>query len=86
MSARAGADGSIPTAIRRMTCATPPPASPVESASYTVQARSLVVLFALGTDETLGAVRAVIAPRRRIAMTSEADASIACWTRQKRSS
>jgi isoamylase len=31
-----------------------PPASPVESGSYTVQARSLVVLFALGTDETLG--------------------------------
>jgi glycogen operon protein len=29
-----------------------PPASPVESASYTVQARSLVVLFALGADET----------------------------------
>jgi glycogen operon protein len=36
-----------------------PPASPVESASYTVQARSLVVLFALGADETLGATRAV---------------------------
>jgi glycogen operon protein len=29
-----------------------PPASPVEGASYTVQARSLVVLFALGTGET----------------------------------
>jgi glycogen operon protein len=36
-----------------------PPASPVESASYTVQARSLVVLFALGRDETLGAARTV---------------------------
>jgi isoamylase len=36
-----------------------PPASPVESVSYTVQARSLVVLFALGTDETLGAARTV---------------------------
>jgi glycogen operon protein len=30
-------------------------ASPVEGVSYTVQARSLVVLFALGTDETLEA-------------------------------
>jgi isoamylase len=39
-------------------CATPP-ASLVESVSYTVQARSLVVLFALGTDETLGAARTV---------------------------
>jgi glycogen operon protein len=36
-----------------------PPASPVESASYTVQARSLAVLFALGRDETLGAARTV---------------------------
>jgi glycogen operon protein len=36
-----------------------PPASPVESASYTVQARSLVVLFALGRDETFGAARTV---------------------------
>jgi isoamylase len=32
-----------------------PPAPPVEGVSYTVQARSLVVLFALGTGETLGA-------------------------------
>jgi glycogen operon protein len=32
-----------------------PPAPPVESRSYTVQARSLVVLFALGSGETLGA-------------------------------
>jgi glycogen operon protein len=36
-----------------------PPAPPVEDASYTVQPRSLVVLFALGTDDTLGAERAV---------------------------
>jgi len=32
-----------------------PPAAPVEGVSYTVPARSLVVLFALGKDETLGA-------------------------------
>jgi glycogen operon protein len=31
-----------------------PPAPPVRAMSYTVQARSLAVLFALGTDETLG--------------------------------
>jgi glycogen operon protein len=31
-----------------------PPASSVESGSYAVQARSLVVLFALGADEALG--------------------------------
>jgi glycogen operon protein len=36
-----------------------PPASPVEGVSYTVQARSLVVLFVLGRDETLGAARTV---------------------------
>jgi glycogen operon protein len=36
-----------------------PPASPVEGVSYTVQARSLVVLFVLGRDETLGAGRTV---------------------------
>jgi glycogen operon protein len=36
-----------------------PPAPPVEDASYTVQPRSLVVLFALGTDDTLGTERAV---------------------------
>ena len=40
-----------------------PPAHPVEAVSYTVQPRSLVVLFALGTDETLGAVRAVSSRR-----------------------
>jgi glycogen operon protein len=32
-----------------------PPATPVEGTSYTVHARSLAVLFALGTDETPGA-------------------------------
>jgi glycogen operon protein len=41
-----------------------PHASPVERASYTVQPRSLVVLFALGTDEMLAATRTV-KPRRR---------------------
>jgi len=34
-----------------------PPASPIDSARYTVHARSLVVLFALGGDETLGTPR-----------------------------
>ena len=43
-----------------------PPASPVEGVSYTVQPRSLVVLFALGTDETLGAVRAVSSRRGEV--------------------
>jgi pullulanase/glycogen debranching enzyme len=32
-----------------------PPASPVVGVSYTVQARSLVVLFAVGKEDTLGA-------------------------------
>jgi glycogen operon protein len=36
-----------------------PPAFPVDSGSYTVQAHSLVVLFALGTDEILGATPTV---------------------------
>jgi isoamylase len=34
-----------------------PPAPPVPTARYTVQARSLVVLLALGADETLGTAR-----------------------------